>query len=271
MKRLLTAAVAIPLALAAVFGLPAAGFLLVVVVLIELAVVEYVGLGRRIAPGAPLAVLWIVVPVAALAAGQGVLGWLPELPAWDVTVAAVVAVPLGFGSLALFARTPPAVAVGGLGLLAFGLPYFVVPIVSLSHLQSRDPWLLLLLLAIVWLGDSAAFYLGSRWGRRKLAPVMSPNKSWEGAIAGLVASVVAALLWCLLRDEPVSPALLVLAAVTALAAQIGDLVESMFKRAAGVKDSGTLLPGHGGVLDRVDALLLAAPVWHLGLRYLGLL
>jgi phosphatidate cytidylyltransferase len=271
MKRLLTAAVGIPLALAAVFRLPPLGFFVLIVLLLELGVLEYARLGRRIAPGAPLPGLLAAVPLAAFAGCLEPLGRpTPEL-GWEAMLAVAAAVPLGFGVLILAWRLPARAAVSGLGLLAFGLPYFAVPIVSLCHLQRRDPGLLLLLLAIVWFGDSAAYYLGSRWGRRKLAPVMSPNKSWEGAVAGLLASALAAVAWSLWRQGGVDTTLLALTAVTAVAAQLGDLVESALKRAAEVKDSGDLLPGHGGVLDRMDALLFAAPVWYLGLRFLGAL
>ncbi len=268
MKRLLTAAVTVPLALVAVFRLPSPWFFVLVTLLIGAAVVEFVRLARRAAPRVPVAVLPWVVPVAALAASPGVLGWHPQALGWDPMIAMAALVPLGFGALALFSRAPLAEAVSGLGLLSFGLPYFAVPIASLCHLQRSDPWLLLLLLAIVWLGDSAAYYLGTRFGRHKLAPVVSPNKSWQGAAAGLAASVLAAVAWGWWRLGAPSASLVLLAAVTAVAAQIGDLVESMIKRAAGVKDSGTLFPGHGGALDRLDALLFAAPVWHLGLRLL---
>ena len=99
---------------------------------------------------------------------------------------------------------------------------------------------------------------------------MSPNKTWVGAIASLVAALVAAAVWSWLRLGMVSTGLLVLAVVTSLAAQIGDLVESLIKRAAGAKDSGTLLPGHGGVLDRIDALLFAAPTLFFGLSLIEL-
>ena len=270
MKRLLTALVAVPLALAAVFWLPLGGFLLFVTLLVEVAVLEYARLGRQHAGAMPLTVLLAVVPLVALAACFGILGW-PGPPAATVLFAAMLIVPVGFGSLALFSRAPLVEALSGLGLLAFGLPYFVLPIVSLAHLKLESSSLLLMLLAVVWVGDTAAYYLGTRWGRHKMAPVVSPHKSWEGAIAGLLASlgVAAALMWWL--DGSIDGGLLALAGVTAVAAQIGDLVESVIKRAAGVKDSGRLLPGHGGVLDRIDGLLFAAPVWHFGLLLMGVL
>jgi phosphatidate cytidylyltransferase len=131
------------------------------------------------------------------------------------------------------------------------------------------------LLCVVWAGDIAALYVGRTLGRHKLAPRLSPNKTWEGAVGSLAGSVLAAggLLalanwltqWNSARlsfpDEVWY--WLVLAVVVNVAAQVGDLAESALKRSVGVKDSGTLLPGHGGVLDRIDALLLAAPVlWY---------
>ena len=102
-----------------------------------------------------------------------------------------------------------------------------------------------------------------------MAPVVSPNKSWEGAGASLTAAVGAAVVWSLLRLGQVDSGLLLVAVVTSLAAQIGDLVESTFKRRLGVKDSSHLLPGHGGMLDRLDSLLFAFPVLLLGLMILG--
>ena len=271
MKRLLTALVAVPLALAAVFRLPVGWFFLAMVLLVGVAVLEYTRLGRRTAGGVPLTALTLAVPLVALAACVELLGLWERAPGWSVMFAAAAVVPLGFGALALFSRAPLAAAQNGLGLLAFGLPYFALPIISLTHLKWGDPWLLLLLLAIVWAGDTAAYYFGTRWGRHKLAPVVSPNKSWEGAVAGFVASLLAVIAWSLWRLGSIELGLLVLAAVTAVAAQVGDLVESLLKRVAGVKDSGSLLPGHGGVLDRIDALLFAAPVWYFGLRLYGLL
>jgi phosphatidate cytidylyltransferase len=171
---------------------------------------------------------------------------------------------VGIGGLVLLARTPLDETLESLGILAFGLPYFAVPIASIYRLQHRDPWLVFLLLAIVWLGDTAAFYVGSRFGRHKMAPTISPKKSWEGAAAGFLTGLAAGAVWSVWRRGRLEPELLLLAACTAAAAQVGDLVESMLKRGGGVKDSGHVLPGHGGLLDRCDALLFAAPVLQLG-------
>lgn len=276
MKRLATALVVVPLALAAVFRLPAGWFFLVVLLLVEAAVLEYTRLGRRAAAGMPLWPLLVAVPPVAVAICFEVSGeWYPlgaiGPPLWVWTFFSIAIVPLGFGSVALFSRAPLERALSGLGLMAFGLPYFALPIMSLTLVQRGDPWLLLMMLALVWAGDSFAFYFGTRWGRRKLAPVVSPHKSWEGAVAGFLGSMLAATALHVWRPDLFFVELLPVAAVTAVAAQVGDLVESLIKRAAGVKDSGRLLPGHGGVFDRIDALLFAAPVWYLGLRFVGLL
>ena len=271
MKRLLTALVAVPLALAAVFWLPLEWFFVVVTLLVGVAVFEFTRLGRQAAAGVPL---WVLMPAVAFVAVRACLEipgtWLYR-PEWAWAFFAAALVPLGFGTVALLSRAPLPQALAGLGLLAFGLPYFSLPIIALTHLKWADPWLLLMMLAVVWVGDTLAYYCGTRWGRHKLAPVVSPHKSWEGAVASFLGSMLAAgafLLW--LPGFGVG-GLLVLAAVTSVAAQVGDLVESLIKRAAGVKDSGRLLPGHGGMLDRLDALLFAAPVWYWGLQVLGLI
>ena len=101
-----------------------------------------------------------------------------------------------------------------------------------------------------------------------MAPRVSPNKSWEGAAAGFAAGIVATLVWSWFRHREIDPALLLVAGLTAVAAQVGDLFESLLKRSAGVKDSSRLIPGHGGVLDRIDSWLFAAPVYYAFIRYL---
>jgi phosphatidate cytidylyltransferase len=159
----------------------------------------------------------------------------------------------------------------------FCLVYIGMTLIALPtlHELSNGPSLVAFLFCVVWAGDIAALYVGRAWGRHKLAPRLSPNKTWEGALGSVAGSLLvtggllglAALLqmWnsaALSYPEDVWY-WLVLAVVVNIAAQVGDLAESALKRSAGVKDSGTLLPGHGGVLDRIDALLLAAPVlWY---------
>jgi phosphatidate cytidylyltransferase len=141
--------------------------------------------------------------------------------------------------------------------------------------QEDGPALVLFLMVCVWCGDIAALYVGRAFGKHKLAPRLSPGKTLEGSLASIVGSVLAAGLVILASDaltargnmllhisQPVWQSLL-LAAILNIAAQLGDLLESAIKRGAGVKDSGTMLPGHGGILDRIDALLLASPVlWY---------
>ncbi|MDO8562876.1 MAG: phosphatidate cytidylyltransferase, partial [Candidatus Limnocylindria bacterium] len=127
------------------------------------------------------------------------------------------------------------------------------------------PVWIVLALAVTWASDVAAYAVGSVWGRRALAPRLSPGKTWEGTLAGFVAAALVALLAVPLAGIPAGPAL-VIALLAGPAALAGDLAESAVKRRAGVKDSGTLLPGHGGVFDRIDSLLGVAPVVALALR-----
>jgi phosphatidate cytidylyltransferase len=141
---------------------------------------------------------------------------------------------------------------------------------ALMRLMDAGFVYLLSVLVIVWLADIAAYFAGRRWGKRKLAPAISPGKTWAGAGGAVAAVLVAALLFARLAPEvpalstllqqrlPVTAALGVLAALVALSI-VGDLFESLLKRQAGAKDSGRLLPGHGGVLDRIDALVAVLP------------
>lgn len=169
--------------------------------------------------------------------------------------------------------TLPVTAEGFFGLIYVGYPLMLLPMFAAKE---NGKTLLLFLFLVVWTGDIAALYVGKAFGKRKLAPALSPNKTWEGAAASLAGSVLIAAALAgscnllsargttvLHMTEPLWQTLL-LAAVVNAAAQVGDLVESAIKRGVKVKDSGTMLPGHGGILDRIDALLVASPVlWYL--------
>lgn len=118
-------------------------------------------------------------------------------------------------------------------------------------------------MALVWVADIGAYFSGKRFGKRKLAPHVSPGKSWEGLIGGLLLSLLLTVVVGLYRDWSFGEFLLALpaAALVVLISVVGDLTESMFKRQSGIKDSSNLLPGHGGVLDRIDSLTAAVPVF----------
>jgi phosphatidate cytidylyltransferase len=166
----------------------------------------------------------------------------------------------------------------------FAFAYIAIPMALLVEIR-RQPagaiWVLFTLLA-VWAGDIFAYFAGKAIGRHLMSPAVSPKKTWEGAIASVLASVIAGAVWfqyagatsdALLRlglierrdgvfglEQAHLWPIIVLSAIVNLAAQLGDLVESLIKRGAGVKDSGSILPGHGGMLDRIDAMLFAVPV-----------
>jgi len=132
---------------------------------------------------------------------------------------------------------------------------------------AEGPQLLLYLFILIWSADTAAYFAGRAWGKHLLAPRVSPKKSWEGLLAALVSTIIISMSAMLMAKNPapLMVAGVVLALVTILFSVVGDLTESMMKRQAGVKDSSGLLPGHGGLLDRIDSITAAAPIFALGL------
>ena len=300
MKRVLTAVVLIPVVLLIVFKAPLWLFSLVVAAIIVLALHEYLGIveAAGIKPFRRQTYALSLVPMALLLymmwrtsnAQVGRRYWVysPDgylLQSWW---AFIVLAPLIFGVLLVF-RKDLRDGLASVAASVFGALYIGLSLSLLIVLQSSfQITLFLFLLFSVWAGDIAAYYVGKNIGKHKLAPIVSPNKSWEGAIASVVASVTMAFLIMhfrpqimdfLLRIEgadaqmralfaPMSdpiPAIHIvcLGILTNVAAQFGDLFESALKRGASVKDSGTLIPGHGGILDRIDALLFAIPVvWY---------
>jgi phosphatidate cytidylyltransferase len=149
--------------------------------------------------------------------------------------------------------------------------FVLVPVwLALVRLHAQYPQLLLFLLLLVVAADIGAYFAGHRFGEHKLAPRVSPGKTWEGVFGGMLAAALMAAVgvwWFKMNTVP----FMALCIVVAVASVVGDLTESLFKRHAGLKDSGSLLPGHGGVLDRVDSVTAAAPVFLIGLERLGLL
>jgi len=281
MKRILTAAILIPIVLVLVFiGSPWHWvFSLTVAAVSAMAGWEYMGLAE----------LGGVTPprVAVLVALLALFAVNFEWP--DRTSAFFGLMSLGLLVYCTFFR-PVVEVMSDAAASIFCLLYagFTLIAVTTLHEESNGPSLVAFLLCVVWAGDIAALYVGRAWGRRKLSPTLSPNKTWEGALGSVAGSLLAACAlvglaallqqpWASLLLSVLQRALpaavlsypddlwywLALAVAVNVAAQIGDLAESALKRSAGVKDSGTLLPGHGGMLDRIDGLLLAAPVlWY---------
>jgi len=272
-KRELAAAVAIPIVLAVLFVGPAILFNALVALVSLAAVWEFYRLAEK--TGHPVAKT-VGLAVSALLLGGAALLWGPfrfETPAGDLVEVAVKTRPsfwfvAGLAAVFLAAiapmasRVPPASALSGAASTIFGVVSIALPATAICLLRARSARAVLALLALVWVCDSCAYYFGKRLGKHRLAPVISPKKTWEGSIAGLVGATAfgaAAGTWWLLPElGPLRGALA--GALASTAGQIGDLVESLWKRGAGVKDSGAFLPGHGGFYDRIDSLLFAAPV-----------
>jgi phosphatidate cytidylyltransferase len=172
---------------------------------------------------------------------------------------------LGCAAIVFVSRRPLAETLGDIGISAAGLLTIALPLSSVVRIQAVDaigPKLLLFTLVLVWAGDTLGYFVGRSFGRIPMAPQLSPKKTWEGAAANLLGSALAGVAFYHWLNIDAFSAVL-MACLANAAGQAGDLLESAYKRGAGVKDSGTLLPGHGGVLDRIDALILAAPVvWY---------
>ena len=266
MARILTAAVLIPLVILLLFLAPFWAVTLAAAAVAVLACWEYLGLADGSGAQTPRVV--VLVAVVALFA---INFFRPEmLMAGFSALAFLLFVIVAFRSP--LERVLLDTSASIFGLLYIGLALVTIPLI---WAQEHGPSLLLLLFCVVWAGDTVALYVGRAFGKHKLAPKLSPNKTWEGSIASVGGSLIVTLLLIGLGEWMVRHNLtglsydgswlhwLVLAVVLNIAAQLGDLVESALKRGAKVKDSGSLLPGHGGVLDRIDALLLAAPVlWY---------
>ena len=276
--RELAALVAIPIVLAVLFFLPPVAFNLLVALIALAALWEFYRIaektGHPVAKtlGIALAAIFLVY-AAVLWSREGLPSWLPEVRPEDAAgrlFAAAIAAGVLASLAPLLGRVPSNLALAGAASTLFGVMAIAVPAAALCYLRSPfgdsragfGSRAILLLFLLVWGCDSAAYYGGRRFGKRKLAPVVSPNKTVEGTLFGLLGGALigaAAGTWLVLPElGPLRG--LIAGAVVTTAGQAGDLVESLWKRGAGVKDSGAFLPGHGGFYDRIDSLLFAGPV-----------
>ncbi len=232
--------------------------LAVVLVLVALGVREFdrlvTALGYRASP--------------VLYAGALIFPILAGLSRWEASGPATVAIVLAAAAFTLTssrrAGAPGGAAVDTLGALYLGA-LFAYVILLRVHLGVAAT---LTIVGIIWVSDSMAYLVGKTWGRRKLAPAISPGKSVEGFVGGLVSGVIVAAAAASWQGWPIAR-FGVIGAVVALAGVTGDLWKSTIKRAAGVKDSGSILPGHGGIIDRFDAVLFGAPVGYYLWRWLA--
>jgi phosphatidate cytidylyltransferase len=254
MKRVLTALVLFPLVTYVVLWSPPWALLAVTAVVALLCFYEYSGIAAAYQPGRPTPLGYLAGLLILVLPGDGYI---------QGALLTVIALALIALSLALRADDLRA-GIARAAFLLLGVVYVFGSWRYAPLLAARNRYWLLYALVVNWIGDIGAYYVGRAAGRHKLAPIVSPGKSWEGAAASLTASLIFGVFFLHWAIPAVPPAMaLALTTVANVAGQFGDLCESALKRGAGVKDSGTLLPGHGGWLDRVDSTLFTLPVVYL--------
>ena len=278
-KRVATAVVLIPLVVALVLWGSTAMVSIAIALVTMLALFEYFALGDAIGHRAYR--FWTATCALALVYAQwraasesasSMDGGLIALRSREWVIVEVSPIEaafflfvLGVAALSIWTKRPlvetlPAAGISASGLILVAFPFSFA--IQLHAAGTQGPALLFFALVVVWVSDTAAYFVGKAIGKHALAPRLSPNKTWEGTVAGFLGSLIVALIFARFMTVPL-PHLLGMAAAGNVAGQVGDLLESAYKRSAGVKDSGSLLPGHGGVLDRIDALILAIPVvWY---------
>ena len=289
--RVATAAVLIPVVVVLVLYTSTVVVAVATAIITVLALWEYFALGDAIGHRAYR--LWTAFCAVLLVGSQWlesrsqeVLGWAgPASYSLHRFFPAILELPstvlfvfvLGITALMLWAKRPLVEALPAVGISSSALLLVALPLSYAVRLHNSPlgfgPVLLLFALVITWTGDTTAYFVGRAVGKHPLAPHISPKKTWEGAVGSMVGSLLAAAFFGALSNRWVNPAwahtfspmsqFLIMGFLGNIAGQMGDLLESAYKRSAGVKDSGGLLPGHGGVLDRIDALILCIPViWY---------
>jgi phosphatidate cytidylyltransferase len=280
--RILTALVLIPIVVALVWWGPhylLAGLAGIVAIL---ALVEFFTLGNRV--GLRSYQKWTLVCVAGLfyaqysqefvethAIGEGI-SLVRSAQGGVLSVEAILLIfVFGCVCIGLLTRRAlhevlPSISISSAGLLFVAIPFSYL--VRLNDIVPAGRQLVLFTLCVIWAGDMLAYFVGRGFGRVPMAPALSPKKTWEGALGNILGSLLVAVVFARWMQVDVVT-LMVIAGIANIAGQAGDLIESAYKRAAAVKDSGKLLPGHGGVLDRVDSLILAAPVVWILYQWLG--
>lgn len=272
-QRILTAAVLLPLAFFWLFGMSFSFFIGTAVVLYALAAREWAGFTKLKSK------VFYVASYVLILAGSIFITPVDQLMTENGMPFAVILVLL-LGCIwwcvatAMVKQYPNAqhwwknnhVLQWFFGLFTL-LPFFWSLLVLRSQNyqseQTYGSWVLLFVMSLVWVADSGAYFTGKNWGKHKMLPAVSPNKTIEGLIGGLSASILLAVIIAWFGQESTHQTLVIIisSVVAVLASVLGDLAESLFKREAGIKDSGSLLPGHGGIMDRIDSLTAALPTF----------
>ena len=262
MARVLSALVLLPLVVGAVWFLPPVATLALATTAAVMAFTEYAAIAAALGARVPVLVTGAAVAAACVCVGGGFLS------ADLILMSAVIAI----GALAVAGGAPDAAVFRGAAAALFPVAYIGLPLGAIAAVRAfagREAVLLLMLTIVI--SDSAQYYCGRAFGSRPLAPAISPKKTVEGAVGGLLfgtLAMVAGGIW-VFPGAPIALLVPVSACVASLGI-VGDLFESMLKRSAGVKDSSQVIPGHGGVLDRIDSWLFAAPLYYAFVKYLRL-
>ena len=267
MLRIVSAIVLVALVGSTVFLMPPWATLVLAAVAAAAAGSELAGLARAL--GARVPALFAGAAAAAGVVALAAPHFFPDRVTAEPLTALLLAATLAAGLLTLASTSPGPSVFSGLGALLLAPAYVGLPLGTLAAIRAMcGPETMVWMIGVIAVSDSAQYYTGRAFGRRKLAPAVSPGKTIEGLIGGLVVAPIAAAAlapWGL-PDVPLHIAG-VAGLILAAFGVAGDLFESLLKRSAGMKDSSTLIPGHGGVLDRIDAYLFAAPVFYLLLRF----
>jgi phosphatidate cytidylyltransferase len=268
-QRIITAAILIPIVIAVIFLLDTVWFSALFAVFVGVGAWEWAGLCKISKKYQYLYSLVTVLILAGLysASNSGIYNSLilSGVVYWIIAVALV----FSYQKQRNFLPKSP------LALLIIGQLLLIPMWVSLTVLKSfpgNGAILIMLLMLLIWGADTAAYFVGKKWGKRRLASRVSPGKTWEGSIGGVIAGIAIALAYVIVSDAMPNQgiALIGLSFLTVSISIIGDLMESMVKREADIKDSGSILPGHGGVMDRIDSLTAAGPVFVFGIVHLGI-